>query len=103
FSGLGRIDKGCKYLSEKYPCKECHGKWLYQPVHDQCKNYALWSFTNLFDTGKINLKHHRIDHHPDEDCNGDIYPVDFPRAQHFHRITGDVANKNTPCNTEGNP
>src|SRR5690606_8655372 len=36
FSCQGRIDKGCKYLSEKYPCKECHGKWLYQPVHDQC-------------------------------------------------------------------
>ncbi len=70
-----------KDQSKKDPRDQRHGKWLHQPVDEQGHQKAPRPLPDVADRGKVDLHHHRYDHQPDQDGNGD---VDLAAAAEFH-------------------
>ena len=59
-----------RWIQEQHPEEEpaqCrHGERLDEPVDDQREGQAPGFPADVLDGGKVDLDHHRVDHHPDE-------------------------------------
>ena len=80
--------------SKKIQAKKRHRKWFDEPIDKNGKNQSFWCFADSLDATEVNLQYHRIDHHPDQNGNGNIDIVDFQSAQVSHAFPKKVTDSN---------
>ena len=80
-----------------------HAKRLDQPVHNQSNTQSLGLFADIFDACKVNIDHHRINHHPDKNRHHQIDTGIFKGCNGLEGRRHQNPKPDPDSNAQGNP
>lgn len=72
-----------------------HRKRFDQPVDDPSQKQTAWSFADVDDRREVDLEHHRVNHHPDQNTDWDVDVVHFKLIEKLRNDADVASNQNT--------
>ncbi len=101
--GRRRIDPGRVQVLEEEHAQRGHREGLDQPVDDQRQRQALRPATDLPNGRPVDLDHHRIDHHPDEQRNDQVDMRELQRRDGLEDAGHPQAQAHAGADAQGDP
>jgi len=89
------IHPGGEYMPKKQYAQCCHAEGLDQPVHHKREHQTLRLLPYILHRVPVDLDHHRIDHHPDEDGDDQV-DLRYFKRRHCLENTGQHKSQTHP-------
>lgn len=72
-------------MLEEQPSEKRHRERLDDPVDEEGDEQASRPLPDTQETAEVDLQHHRVDHQPDEQCDGDVDPAPLAELEVSNR------------------